>query len=119
MKKGAPRSVLMHEWACYLAQREHEIKPCTSDPDVLLSRNNAGPRYRWLFAQSDGNSLRLTAADHEHIERQARHARRKGERPYLVVKFERPQPKVVVLPATAAARARVLSAHQGGIPWDR
>ena len=117
MKKGSSSFVLAREWAAYLQRYDHDVKR-TRNGNALSSRNGAGTRFRWLFAHSTDSTLRLTASDHEYLERQARHARQAGERPYLVVKFEQPEPKLLVLPAAKAARTRLLSAKQGGIPWD-
>ena len=109
---------MVQEWAEYLEGRGHEVRVPESLGNVLLSRNGRGKRYRWLLLHEAGPSRRLTPAERETVERQTRLARKAREQAYLVLKFERPEGKVVVLPMGRAISEHRLSSDKGGIPWD-
>lgn len=114
----SPVQALVWEWASYLEQRGHHVKVPTDGSRILRSRNGRGTRYRWLFLHTESHSLRLTAIDHENIKQEARRARKAGESTFLVVRFERPAARVVVLPAEKAAKTGQLRSDKGGVPWD-
>jgi len=118
MGRNLAIGVLVCEWASYLEQRGHRIRQLRSGSDVLVSRNGRGRRYRWLFLHAEGAVRRTTAIEHENLERQARLARKAREKAYLVVKFELPEPRVVVLPAERVAQMGLLRSDKGGIPWE-
>jgi len=85
---------------------------------VLLSHSKLSRRYRWMFLHTEGSTRRLTAIEHENIKRQIEAARKARQKAYLVVKFERPVDKVVVMPAEKAAQVGRVRSDKGGIPWD-
>ena len=108
---------LVSEWARYLEERGHVVRRLPNAPEVLLSRNRGRRGYRWLLFHTEQPTRGLTAIEHETLAKQARIARKAREKAYLVIKFERPEAKVVVLPASRAVKARRLCWDKGGIPW--
>ena len=109
---------LAWEWASYLEERGHGVALEADDWSVLLSRNGQGIRYRWLLLCAKRPVRRLTAIEREGIERQLRKARRAGERVYVVLRFERPEGRLLVMPAARALEEARLKSTSGGIPWD-
>ena len=118
MGGSSPIGVLFCEWVSYLQDRGHELRPPSGLGYVLLSRNGRGKRFRWLFLHSKRPWIKLTAIDREAINHEVELARRAGEKAYLVVKFEQPEPKLLILPARTAEKTGRLHSDKGGIPWD-
>lgn len=118
MTNHTARDDLETAWARYLTQRNHEVRRVPTLPHVLSSRNGCDRSYRWFLLHAEGRSMRLTAIDHENVSRQINLARKAGQEAYVVVKFDRPEPKVVVIPAEKAAKMGRISSKTGGIPWD-
>jgi len=119
MDKCSPLRMFVSEWASYLEQHGHKVEESSKAPDMLLSRNGRGKLYRWLLRYVEGDSVLLTVVDRKRIRRQLRLARISGETVYMVVKFEEPSGKVLVLPASEAVKVKRLSSDKGGIPWHR
>ena len=85
---------------------------------VALCSKSQGKRYRWILLSSEEPARRLTAIEHEVIKSQMANAIKSGQDAYLVIKFEKPAPKVIVLPVCKAAKAGCLHSDKGGIPWE-
>jgi len=117
MDSSASQTAFACEWADYLKQHGHMVKKISGAPDVVRSRNTRH-RYRWIILLGRGSARRLTAAERGRLQRQRQLAKRQREKLYLVVKFERPQQKVTVLPVEAALKAGRIRSDRGGIPWD-
>ena len=109
---------LLEDWSAYLEQRGHQVKLKGGDEGMLSSKNSKGRRYQWILFQAKRGRFRLTANDHERIQQQINVSRKADHQVYVVVRFNRPVSKVLVIPATRAARIRLLRADKGGIPWD-
>lgn len=62
--------------------------------------------------------VRLAAAAHEFIRRELSEGAKRGQKVYIVVKFEPPEGRVVVVAAEKAAKMRAIRCDRGGIPWD-
>jgi len=109
--------LLRREWAAFLSNRGHKVSNPKGLGWVATSRDSAGKRYRWLLLVAKGKSRSLGAAEREDIHNHVKRAKSSGEEPYVVVRFQAPQPKLILLPAESALRARRISALKGGIPW--
>lgn len=118
MDGSSPIAVLFCEWVSYLWDRGHRLRRPSAFGYILLSRNGRGRRFRWLFLHSKKPWIRLTSIDREAINHQMDLARKAREKAYLVVKFEHPEPKLLILPARTAMKAGRLHSDKGGIPWD-
>lgn len=105
------------EWACYLAQRGHDVK-LAAPPSIVRSRNGKGTAFRWLLLHSPRATRTLTAIDHQSILNQLRLGQRAGQQVFVAIKFERPVAKVVVLPAARVVRVARIGSDKGGIAWD-
>ncbi len=117
MDECSPLYCLAKQWASSLEQHGHRVDKPSQAPALLLSRNGQGRRYRWLLRRVEGDSVLLTVVDRKRIYRQLRLAQISGETAYMVVKFEEPSGKVLVVPASKAIKTKRLSAEKGGIPW--
>ena len=117
MDSPASPVTFVREWISYLKQHSHTVRKASNAPDVIRSRNTRH-RYRWIILLAGRCARRLTAIEREGLQRQLLLARRHREKVYLVVKFERPPQKAVVLPAEAALKAGQIRSDKGGIPWD-
>ena len=114
----APQDVA-EEWIAYIEERGHTVGKTPVMSGVVLSKNEDTRRYRWICLHSRDATRRLTAIEHEVIKRQLGVAQKGKDWTYVVVKFETPMPKVVVLPAEKATRMGVISSNKGGIPWNQ
>ncbi len=112
-----PLRNFVSEWACYLAQRGHRVSSLPGALEVLCSRNGRDVAYRWLLLHAKRDTRRLTAIEHENIQRHLRRGRQAAEQVFVVIKFDRPEPRVVVLPAAKAIKVGRLRSDRGGIPW--
>ena len=72
-----------------------------------------------MFRRVQRGSVLLTLVDRKRICRQLHLGEISGETVYMVVKFEEPSGKILVVPAAAAIKAKRLSSDRGGIPWGR
>jgi len=117
MKRRSAPDELEREWEAYLAAREHEVRQPDGIIRVLQSRNGRGVRYRWLLLSASGKTRTLSRAEVEDIEHHLKQSRRLNQRTYLVVLFEKAQPKVVVLPAERALKGKRILRNKAGIPW--
>jgi len=52
-------------------------------------------------------------------QRQIDQCKSTGEEGYIVVRFDLPEPKVLIMPLAKALQARRLASDKGGIPWMR
>jgi len=118
MAGNSPLSGFVDEWIRYLALRDHRIWEFTDQPDVLRSRNGKGTAYRWLLLRAKHATRRLTPIERENIVRELRNGQQMGEQVFVVVRFDRPQGKVIAYPAAMALQAGRLRSNKGGIPWD-
>lgn len=118
MGGSSPVDVLLREWTCYLEARGHRVRRPPGVSNVLTSRNGRGNRYRWLLLHSERPGIRLRASQCKGLRQGVAFARRANEEAYLVVKFEQPEPKLLILPARKAMKAGQLRSDRGGIPWD-
>lgn len=109
---------MVKQWTGYLEQHGHQVETTPEVANVLLSRNGQAKRYRWLLRRVEGDSVLLTVVDRKRICRQLRLAQTSDETAYMVVKFEQPYRKVVVVPAAEAIKVKRVCADKGGIPWD-
>jgi hypothetical protein len=118
MVEPAAHQLAVLEWSRYLQQRGHRLRRPASRWHVIRSRDRERVRYRWFVLVSQDAVRLLTPIERKQIARELRRAKGAGDRMYLVVVFEPPVSKAVVLPAKRAARMRRVQSAKGGIPWD-
>jgi hypothetical protein len=118
MDRCPPLVQLADEWSTYLEGRGHKLGRPTKASDAIVSRNGQGNRYRWIFLHVEGATGRLTAVERENIRRELQHAKKGRQQAYVVIKFERPFAKLIVMPASKASGTGRLRSDKGGIPWN-
>ena len=107
------------EWTYYLEERGHCVLPPDGPAPALQSRNGNDRCYRWLLFCSQTPTRRLTAPERRMAQRQIDQCKSTGEEGYIVVRFDLPEPKVLIMPLAKALQARRLASDKGGIPWMR
>ena len=118
MKETDVLGTLRLAWANYVLERGQVLLRPSTISCVLRSRNSGGKHYRWLLLTARGKSRSLSPTEQGDVQYHLKQAERLDEEAYVVVRFEKPACKVVVIPAkTALKKGRILS-RKGGIPWD-
>jgi len=117
MDRFSPVGQFAEEWLCWLRKEGHKIKPKARTANVIRSKNGHDQVYRWLIFHSEKKVRRFTASDHEYIQRQLKTGKREGDYVFVVVKFDQPTSKVVVIPAYKAATMAKITSMKGGIEW--
>lgn len=85
---------------------------------VLRSVNSGRKRFRWLLTTARGKTRTLSQLELEDITLHLKRAEQLGEECYVVVKFEKPTGKILVIPARRALKKGRILSHKGGIGWD-
>lgn len=117
MKSRCPLGAFEDAWARSLVQRHHDVEIPKGVRCVLQSRNSGRKRYRWLLFVAEATTRTLNRFEREDVEYQLKRARELKQEAYVVVRFEKPSRKVVVLPAASALQQRTIHSIKGGIPW--
>ena len=107
------------EWMLYLEERGHYVHPPGPARTFLRSRNGAGKSYLWVLLCARGPDRRLTAAERKHMQEHILDSETEGEEAYLVVRFELPAAKVLIIPLAKALEEKRLVSDKGGIPWEQ
>ncbi len=116
-----PRKTLCDElagdWEAFLAEREHKVGCPKGVGCVLQSRGPGGMSFRWLLFIAKGKSKTLNKAELEDVQRHLKRARRLNQKAYVVVGFQKPVRKVIVMPADRVLKRKRILPRKGGIPW--
>ena len=108
---------LRDEWEDHLTERGHKVRVAKGIGDGLESRDASGNRFRWLFLAAKAKTKAVNEYERADIEHHLRRAQALNQKVYLVVGFEKPKPKLVVLPGEAVLRKGTIASSKGGIPW--
>ena len=109
---------LFWEWAWYLEEHGHRVESEENDPTIVRSQNGRGTRYRWLLLWAEKPARRLRALERRRVRTELETGKKGREHVYVVVAFERPTNRLLIVPAARALRLPVLSSDKGGIPWE-
>ena len=118
MKRKNLWEEFQREWEAFLSERGHKIGLPKGAGCVLQSKNAGGKRYRWLLFIARGKSKTLNRFELEDLEHYSNRARNLNETAYAVVSFQKPECKVIVIPADRVLRRRRILPTRGGIPWS-
>ena len=117
MERNKPLLEFQGEWEEFLGERGHKVSSPRGIGCVLRSLDPAGRGYRWLLLSAPGKSRTLSPAERQDVRHHLARAEKLRQGAYVVIRFRKPETKVIVLPAaTALERSRILPA-KGGIPW--
>jgi len=105
-------------WEAFLSERGHKVELPKGVRCVLQSRNAGGKRYRWLLFTARGKSKTLNRFELEEVKHRSNRARSLNETAYGVVSFQKPECKVIVIPADRVLKRRRILPTKGGIPWS-
>jgi len=106
------------EWEAFLSERGHNVGLPKGVGCVLESKNAGGKRYRWLLFTARGKSRTLNRFELEDVKHHSKRARTLNERAYVVVAFQKPECKVIVMPADKVLKRKRILPNKGGIPWS-
>ena len=105
------------EWEKYLRKQGHKVREPKGIERVLESRNGAKKNYRWLLILAQGKSKALNKAEVEDVRYHLKRARGLNQKVYVVIYFQKLEPKVIVLPAERVLKQKRMFPAKGGIPW--
>jgi len=118
MKRKNVTEEFQREWETFLAKRGHKVDLPKGATCVLQSRNAGGKQYRWLVFAAPGRSKTLNRFELEDLKQHLKRARSLRETVYVVVRFEEPEQKVIVMPADKVLKRKRILPTKGGIPWS-
>lgn len=118
MKQKNLSEEFRHEWEAFLSERGHKVGPPKGVTCVLQSKNAGGKRYRWLLFTARGKSKTLNRFELEDMKHHLERARGLNEKAYVVVAFQKPECKVIVVPADRILKSKRILPNKGGIPWS-
>lgn len=106
------------DWEAFLVDRGHKVTLPRGIGCVLQSKNSGGKRYRWLLLEARGKSKTLNRFELEDVEYHLKRAGALNQDAYVVVNFQKPESKAIVLPAASALKRQRILPSKGGIPWN-
>ena len=117
MKNGYAVRLLREAWIGFLQQRGHEVFVPERITDAITSYRKEHNSFRWLLFVAAGQVKRLNPSERRQLAREIETAREEGQRPYVVVRFTVPSPKIVIIPAENVLETGSIRSARGGIPW--
>ena len=108
---------LQEEWQAFLAERGHSALCPKEVRCVLQSRNAGGKRYRWLLLTARGKSKTFNRFELDDLAYHEQRARKLKQTAYVVLGFQRPQRKVMVVPVDKVLRNKRVLPTKGGLVW--
>lgn len=118
MKQKDFSGEFQREWEIFLSERGHKLGLPKGVCFVLQSKNAGGKRYRWLLLMARGKSKTLNRFELEDLKQHSKRASNLNERAYVVVAFQQPDRKVIVMPADKVLKRKRILPTKGGIPWS-
>lgn len=117
MPEDRSSEAFQEEWVRFLVGRHHRVQRLNDIGHVLQSRDRSGLKYRWLLFQAKGKSRTLSGFEYEDVRHHISQAQRSGHKTYVVVRFRKPVPKVIVIPAERVLKRNRILPHKGGLAW--
>lgn len=105
------------EWKAFIRDRGHKVGDPQGIGCVLQSSDPAKKCYRWLLLFAQGKSKTLNRAEIEDMRHHLKRARRLKQKAYMVINYQKPVGKVIVLPADRVLKRKRILPSKGGIPW--
>ena len=85
--------------------------------DVISSYSKEHNSFRWLLFVAEGQIKRISLSQMQQLAKEIKVAREEGQKPYVVVRFAVPRPKVIIMPAESVLGIGRVRSERGGIPW--
>ena len=85
--------------------------------DAITSYRKEHNSFRWLLFVTEGQIKSLTPSEWRQLAGEIETAREQGQRPFVVVRFSVPSPKLVIKPAENVLETGRIGSARGGIPW--
>ena len=113
-----PLESLQKEWVNFLRCRGHRVEEPEDVAGVVVSQSKNDNSYRWLLFAAQGKIKRLTPAQRRDLGKEMQRAEEAGQKPYIVVHFTVPVPKVIIKPAARVLKTGRVGSARGGIAWS-
>ena len=117
MKDPRVVELLTEAWMIFLQERGHEVCVPERITDAVTSHDKEHSHFRWLLFVAGGKIKELRASERQQLAREIQIARRQRQKPFVVVHFGVPRPKVIIKPAEKALETGRIGSARGGIPW--
>lgn len=117
MKDEYPAELLREAWINFLQQRGHEVYLPERITNVIASHCEEHNSFRWLLFVAEGQIKRLSPSEMRELSGEIEAAREEGQKPFVVVRFTVPRPKIMIKPAQKVLETGRIGSVRGGIPW--
>ena len=117
MKDKYPAELLRQTWINFLQQRGHEVYTPEQVIDVIASHCDGHNSFRWLLFVAEGEIKRLSPSQMRQLAKEIELAKEQGQKPFVVVHFTVPKPKILIKPAEKVLETGQIDSVRGGIPW--
>ena len=117
MKNEYPTELLRGAWINFLQQRGHEVYAPEQVIDVIASHCDEHNSFRWLLFVAEGQIKRLSPSQMRQLAKEIELAKEQGQKPFVVVRFTVPKPKILIKPAHKVLETGRIGSARGGISW--
>ena len=117
MKDRYPAELLREAWVRFLQRRGHEVHVTEGITGAITSYCKEHNSFRWLLFVAEGQIKRLSPSERRQLGREIETAKEQGQKPFVVVRFTVPRPKVIIKPAEKVLETGRIGSARGGIPW--
>lgn len=117
MNRQYSLELLQEAWTNFLQQRGHEVYVPEQVIYVITSHCDEHNGFRWLLFVTEGQTKRLSPSQMRQLAKEIELAKEQGQKPFVVVRFTVPKPKILIKPAHKVLETGRIGSTRGGIPW--
>jgi len=117
MKKEFAAEMLREAWIDYLQKRGHQVTVPAGFGNTVTSYSPEYNSFRWLLFVAEGRIKNLSHSQTRRLAGEIKLAKQHSQKPYVVVRFTIPKPKLIVTPADKVLETGRIDSARGGIPW--
>ena len=105
------------EWKDFLIQKGHYLSRSNQKYGIIESINGSGKRYIWLLTESIDSIKSFNEAELEYIREYDEQGKKNDKQVFVVIKFNSPISKVIIIPANRVIKSSIVDSSKGGIAW--
>jgi len=117
MKEQNSVELLRQAWIDFLQQKGHKVNVPEGCGSVVTSHSPEHNSFRWLLFAAEGRIKKLNLSQTRQLAEEVKLAKKQRQKPYVVVRFIVPEPKVIIKPADKVLETGGIDSAIGGIPW--
>ena len=117
MNRQYSLELLQEAWTNFLLQRGHEVYAPEQLIYVITSHCDGHNSFRWLLFVAERQTKRLSPSQMRQLAKEIELAKEQGQKPFVVVRFTVPKPKILIKPAHKVLETGRIGSTRGGIPW--